>query len=133
MKILNKKEIIQFIKFGVVGVSSTLVSFSVYYVVLWINVDWYLAGNIAGWVISVVNAFYWNNKYVFKKDKDSIRTLLKKLGKSYLSYGSTLLLGTLLLYLEVDIFDWSAVLSPILNLLVTVPANYMLNKHWTFH
>lgn len=130
---LDKEGIVQFIKFGIVGISNTLVSLAVYYVVLWINPDWYLAGNVAGWVVSVANAFYWNNKYVFAKSGENIWELLKKLGKSYLSYGSTFLLGTLLLYLEVDVWGLSAILCPVLNLLVTIPLNFLLNKFWTFH
>ena len=133
MKLPDKEGIVQFIKFGIVGISNTLVSLAVYYVVLWINPDWYLAGNVAGWVVSVANAFYWNNRYVFGKSGENIRELLKKLGKSYLSYGSTFLLGTLLLYLEVNVWGLSAILCPVLNLLVTIPLNFLLNKFWTFH
>ena len=55
-----------------------------------------------------------------------------KLGKTYLSYGITFVLSTVLLYLEVDIFCWSAVISPIINLMITIPLNFFLNKFWAF-
>ena len=66
MKMLNKNTIFQFIKFGIVGVSNTAISLAIYYIIYWINPKWYMIGNVAGWVISVANAFFWNNKYVFK-------------------------------------------------------------------
>lgn len=58
--------------------------------------------------------------------------LIKRLLRTYLSYGATFLLSTALLYLEVDMLGWSAVISPIVNLLVTISQYFLLNKFWTF-
>ena len=128
----QKQTVIQFIKFGIVGVSNTLISLAVYYLVLWINADWYLLGNVAGWIVSVANAFFWNERYVFIQQWHGFGAMLKRIGKTYLSYGATFLLSTVLLYLEVDLWHWSAVISPVINLLITIPLNFLLNKFWTF-
>ena len=53
----------QFIKFGIVGVSNTLISLAVYQLALNALGLHYLAANALGLVISVVNAYYWNNRY----------------------------------------------------------------------
>ena len=132
MKRLNKSDILQFIKFGIVGVSNTLVSFAVYYIFIWIDPKLYLIGSTLGWVVSVANAFYWNNKYVFKGGRSDRRSLLKRLGKTYVSYGATFLLTTALLYLEVDRLHWPEALCPPLNLLITIPLNFLLNRFWAF-
>ena len=132
MKRLNKSDILQFIKFGIVGVSNTLVSFAVYYIFIWIDPKLYLIGSTLGWVVSVANAFYWNNKYVFKGGRPDRRSLLKRLGKTYVSYGATFLLTTALLYLEVDRLHWPEALCPPLNLLITIPLNFLLNRFWAF-
>ena len=132
MKRLNKSDILQFIKFGIVGVSNTLVSFAVYYIFIWIDPKLYLIGSALGWVVSVANAFYWNNKYVFKGGRSDSRSLLKRLGKTYVSYGATFLLTTALLYLEVDRLHWPEALCPPLNLLITIPLNFLLNRFWAF-
>lgn len=132
MKIPQKEEMLQFLKFGIVGISNTLISLIIYYIFLWIDARLYLVGNISGWIVSVANAFFWNNKFVFSSNDNSWKMMLKKLGKTYLSYGATFLVNTILLYIEVDCLGWSAVLCPILNLLVTIPANFLLNKFWTF-
>lgn len=132
MHLPEKASMVQFIKFGIVGLSNTVISLAVYYFFLCINDDLYLAGNILGWIISVANAFFWNNKYVFTSKEFESQKILRKLGKTYLSYGVTFLLSTGLLYLEVDILHWSAVISPALNLIITIPLNFLLNKFWTF-
>lgn len=122
----------QFIKFGLVGVSNTAISLAVYYIFLMIDRDLYLAGNVVGWVVSVANAFFWSNKYVFTSESSGWKAGIKKLGKTYFSYGATFVLSTALLYLEVDILRWPAAVSPLINLLVTIPLNFLLNKFWTF-
>ena len=132
MKLPDRALIVQFIKFGLVGVSNTLIHLLVYYLVLWLDPALYLLGNVAGWLVSVGNAFFWNNKYVFSGGSEDLFSVLKRLGKTYLSYGATFLLSTGLLYLEVDVLRWSAALSPILNLMITIPLNFLLNKFWTF-
>lgn len=130
---INKTTIFQFVKFGIVGVSNTAISLIVYYIIYWINPEWYMIGNIAGWVISVSNAFFWNNRYVFKSQSEGMRQLLKRIGKTYLSYGATFLMSAAFLHVEVDILHWSAVICPIINLVLTIPLNFLLNKFWTFH
>ena len=128
----NKKNIIQFLKFGIVGVSNTVISLAVYYLVIYINKDLYLMGSIAGWIISVGNAFFWNERYVFKQKNGNFKITLKRLGKTYLCYGITFLLSTIMLYLEVDVWNWSEMISPLFNLLITIPLNFFMNKFWTF-
>ena len=65
---MKKGSLIQFIKFGLVGVSNTVVNYLVYIFFVFIGVH-YVIANILGFLISVLNAFYWGNRYVFKEDK----------------------------------------------------------------
>ena len=129
----NTNIVLQFFKFSIVGLSNTFVSLAIYYIFLWVNKDFYLIGNIVGWIISVINAFYWNNKYVFENSLNGFLQTIRKIGKTYLSYGATFVLSTILLYFEVDLWRWSSVISPLINLLITIPLNFLLNKFWTFH
>ena len=55
----------QFVKFGMVGLSNTLLSYILNVMVLLIlmpfSVSWdFFAGNIVGFVLSVLWSFYWN-------------------------------------------------------------------------
>ena len=130
----SKKEkiLIQFIKFGIVGFSNTLLGLSIYYLFIFINKNFYQIGNIVGWLISVAWSCYWNNRFVFTQEKNGWILLLKRLGKSYISYGISLILSVILLYLQVEILKWSETLAPIVNLLITIPLNFLMNKYWTF-
>lgn len=136
MGVENKEDlrqlIIQFIKFGLVGVSNTFVSMAVYYLLLWINPDWYMLGSVLGTVLSILNAFIWNDLFVFTGNPKDIKSVLHRLGKTYVSYGGTSLLSTVLLWLEVTVLHVSKVFAPIVNLLITIPLNYLLNRFWTF-
>lgn len=125
-----KKTFFQFIKFSIVGVSNTLISLAIYYIFIFISKDLYMVGNVTGFVISVLNAFYWNNKYVFKAENTKFSQILLRLLKTYVSYGGTFLLTTLLLYLEVDVWHFNEYLAPIVNLCITVPLNFIFNKFW---
>lgn len=132
----NKDEFIllfkQFVKFGLVGISNTAVSMAVYYIVLFIDPQLYMLGSILGTIISIANAFYWNDKFVFAGNRQDWRSKLKRLGKTYVSYGGTSVLSNVLLWVEVTFFHVSRNIAPIVNLLVTIPLNFVINKLWTF-
>lgn len=124
--------ILQFIKFGLVGVSNTLVAWACYYFFLWLNDDFYMVGGIVGTIVSIANAFFWNDKFVFKSDNKEWQSRLKRLGKTYVSYGATSLLGLILLWAEVRFLGISKAIAPPVNLLITIPLNFLMNKYWTF-
>ena len=120
---------IQFIKFGVVGLSNTAISLALYYLFVWINPNLYMVGNVVGFIVSVANAFFWSRRYVFTGGKESF---MKGLLKSYIAYGGSFLLATGLLFLQVEKLGVSREIAPILNLLITIPLNFLVNKFWTF-
>lgn len=116
----------QFVKFSLVGVSNTLISFGIYCIFVVINKDLYLVGNAVGFVVSVLNSYIWNSRFVFKKQDERVKTIIK----TFLAYGTNLLIGTALLYVFVDVLGISEFIAPILNLAVTIPLNFLLNKFW---
>lgn len=131
MKILKKYRdlIIQFVKFGIVGFSNTFISLGVYYALVYFGV-YYLLANACGFVVSVINAFYWNNKYVFKDKTETsmVRTFLKV----FASYGGSFCISTVLIFVMVNLLGISEWWAPLLRLAVTVPINFLLNKLWAF-
>jgi len=134
----TEKALIQFIKFGIVGVSNTLLSYAINVAVLLIlsplNIsrDYFIA-NIISFIISVAWSFFWNNKYVFKQREGEKRNIASALLKTYVSYGVTgLVLANVLSFLWVDILGISKYIAPLLNLVISVPVNFLLNKLWAF-
>lgn len=131
--------ILQFIQFCVVGLSNTVISYIIYVTALLIfqhfsilrEVD-YLVAQFIGFVLSVLWSFYWNNKYVFKSNGEK-RNLICALLKTYISYAFTgLFLNSILSIVWVEVFHWSKLIAPIVNLLISVPLNFVLNKFWAF-
>lgn len=123
---------IQFVKFGIVGLSNTFISYIVYLIGLLIGMH-YLVGSVLGFVVSVLNSFYWNNKYVFKENGGEKRSLLKTLIKTFMAYALTgLVLANILLVIWVDVLHIPKVIGPGINLLITIPLNFIINKLWAF-
>lgn len=136
----NRKEmIVQFIKFGIVGLSNTFISYFTYVIFLWLferlaillNYD-YLVAQFIGFIVSVIWSFYWNNKYVFVKNTEK-RNILKSFLKTFVSYASTgLVLSSILSYIWVEFLFVPKLYAPIINLMITVPLNFILNRNWAF-
>lgn len=122
----------QFFKFGLVGLSNTAVSMGCYYIFLFIDPNLYMIGSIVGTVVSIANAFYWNDQYVFQEGQKDWKSKLRRLGKTYVSYGATSILSNVMLWIEVTFFAVNKSVAPIVNLIVTIPLNFIVNKLWTF-
>ncbi len=131
--------ILQFFKFGIVGLSNTVISYVIYVIALLVfqtvsvseNID-YLAAQVIAFILSVLWSFYWNNKYVFD-DVGRERNIVQALLKTYISYAFTgLFLNSILAVLWVQVFDINKMFAPIINLLISVPVNFVMNKFWAF-
>lgn len=123
---------IQFIKFGLVGVSNTLISWAFYYLFLWIDPKLYLVGSVIGGIVSIANAFFWNDHFVFNGGKRDLKSRFKRLGKTYVSYSGTSILAIVLLWVQVNLLGVPKTIVPVTNLIITVPLNFLINKLWTF-
>lgn len=49
-----------------------------------------------------------------------------------LQAGTGLVLNNILLIVWVDIFKLNEALGPLINLLITIPLNFLLNKYWAY-
>lgn len=150
------KNIKQFLKFGLVGLSNTLISETVYAVIVCLK-GHYLLASATGFTLSIFNAYYWNNRYVFKEDKTLERRVWwKVLPKTFLAYLWGFLLNLLLLALWIDVLHIAEYMGPLagltarwglrfldaevlgnlfaegINLFLVLPVNYLVNKFWAF-
>ncbi|MCR5273888.1 MAG: GtrA family protein [Clostridiales bacterium] len=127
----------QFIKFGLVGLSNTLLSYIIYLLVLWVlhpyDLSWdYYAANVMSFLLSVLWSFALNNKLVFHGPKEK-KAVLKSLLKTYLMYLFTgVILANILLYIWVARLGINKVIAPLINLVINVPLNFILSKYWAF-
>ena len=129
-KSLNR--IIQFIKFCLVGLSNTFISYFVY-LILVMNGLHYIISSIIGFVVSTLNAFFWNSRYVFVPKENETRSAALTFIKTFISYvGTGFVMSNLLLFIWVDIITVNKIIAPLLNLIITIPLNYLISKFWSY-
>lgn len=130
--------LLQFVKFCLVGVSNTIVSYVLYAGIIFLlhDLSWrqdYIFANVTSFTLSILWSYYWNNKYVFKVEDTGKRKMWKALGKCFLVYGFTgYILDNVLSYIWIQRLGFSRYIAPLCNLPFSVPVNYLLNKLWAF-
>ena len=135
----TQQMLLQFVKFGIVGVSNSLVNYFAYVgsLLLFRQMRWFaaadfLAAQIVAFVLSVLWSYYWNNRYVFVEDGRSANWLVT-LAKTFVAYSFTgLILSELLLLLWVNVVGLSEFIAPVLNILICMPINFVINRFWAF-
>lgn len=138
----RRKVCLEFIGFCIVGGTSFVVTWVVFNGSFFVfkkfeineSLNVILSNGLA-FIISCINAFVWNNYIVFKEEESDSkkRNWFAALMKTYITYGFTgLLLSTFLLWLEVSVLHISPLIAPVINLFITTPINFLLNKFWTF-
>ncbi len=130
--------LIQFIKFGIVGLTNTAVSYLFNILTIYLlsktGVSWdYIAGNVVGFITGTIWSFFLNDRFVFNEKKDPDENKGKILIKTFLVYGFTIILvSNVLSYVWINIFGISKYIAPVINLCISVPLNFILNKYWAF-
>lgn len=131
---------VQFIKFGIVGLTNTIISYVLYVLILnmlsgmglFSKID-YLIAQFLSFILSVLWSFYWNNKFVFRANTQGKKNIFFSLVKTYISYAFTgLFLNAVFSYIWVEILGISKYFAPLINLIISVPLNFLLNKCWAF-
>ena len=121
-------ELINIIKFSIVGVWNTLLNFVFFILLNNIGINYILASIIA-YSISIINSYFWNSRLVFKYDNKNKKSILIKfiilnlIGLSINAVLMATLVGVLAIKKIVAMF--------IVSLLVMC-INYILNKIWVF-
>lgn len=134
----NWDNLMQFVKFCLVGVTNTVIGYIIYIVVVFLlsplHVSWdYIAGNLMEYLLSVLWSFMLNDKLVFTLKTGERRSPLRALLKSYATYGFTgIVLNNALGYLWIVQLGISKYVAPIISLMVSIPINFLLSKLWAF-
>ncbi len=139
MKKLWEKYGSQFIRFGCVGAVNTLVDMLVYWLTLLLLGNGaplgehnYLLAQLLGFVAGTLNAYFMNGKFVFAGADGKRKKDLKRLVRTFIGYGFTFALSELLLWVWIDCAGIPKLPAKLINLCVTVPLNFIINRFWTF-
>jgi putative flippase GtrA len=125
---LSAPVVVQFIKFGIVGVSNTLLSFAIYTVLLKVFGVWYLAASAIGFIIGAVNGFLLNRRWTFAGHVGDALTPVRW----GVVQGCGLALNLGLLYLFVDGAGIEKLLGQALATAIVTVVTFLVNRAWTF-
>lgn len=125
--------ILQFIKFGMVGAVNTVLSYLI------TNGCYYLLqlheqlSNLISFLITVLISYLLNSRFVFQEQEENKQPWYLALAKVYASYAFTeLILMGILLFVQERILGIPHYIATLVNLCVTVPLNFVLNKFWAY-
>ncbi|MCI8798739.1 GtrA family protein [Acetatifactor muris] len=128
-----KNLLTQFIKFGIVGVINTVLSYLI------TNGSYYILhlheqiSNLISFLITVLISYLLNSRFVFRQEEGARQPWYRALAKVYASYALTeLVLMGILLFIQERLFGIPHYIATFVNLCVTVPLNFLLNKFWAY-
>lgn len=148
--------LVQFVKFGLVGVSNTAISYGIDmlgYYVLFKNSTF--AGVVSllqklgiaasgeqvkvvvvtaiAFIVSVANSYFWNNRYVFtSKSKRTARQHVGAFLRMTACYALTGLILSPALKLMLSGKGLPYWMASLLSMIIVIPLNFLLNKFWAF-
>ena len=120
--------IVQFVKFGIVGVSNTLLTFIVYTLLLKVFGVWYLAASAIGFMVGATNGFLWNRRWTFREHVGDALTPVRWM----IVQGCGLAINEGLLYLFVHDARLDKLLAQAFATAVVTVLTFLANRTWTF-
>ncbi len=135
-----KRTFIQLLKYGIIGVSNTLITLIVFYIInTWMGLGYAIANTI-GYVLGLINSFVWNRTWVFRSGGNLWREAGLFLLGFLICYGlqmgaSQWLLSTPLHDIELSWLPMKNTGENIimcLSMVVYTLANYVYNRFVTF-
>lgn len=113
----------ELICYGFVGACTTFVNYFIYYLCLWMDLNWLMANSLA-WIVAVIFAYFANRNAVFHSQKE----IKKEFIQFFILRFVTLLIENILLAISINGFGISSAFSKILVSIFTVLSNYYLCK-----
>jgi len=120
--------LVQFIKFGIVGISNTLLTFAVYTLLLKVFGVWYIAASAIGFAAGTVNSFLLNRRWTFRGHVGDALTPVRWTVVQCTGLG--LNLG--LLYLFVHDAGLDKLVAQAFATAVVTVSTFFANRAWTF-
>jgi putative flippase GtrA len=120
--------LVQFLKFGTVGVSNTLITFVVYGLLLKVFGVWYLAASAVGFIAGATNGFLLNRRWTFRGHVGDALTPVRWAIVQTCGLG----INEGLLYLFVHDARLDKLLAQVFATAVVTVTTFFANRAWTF-
>jgi putative flippase GtrA len=125
---LSAPMLVQFVKFGIVGVSNTLLTFAVYTLLLKVFGVWYLAASAIGFIVGAVNGFLLNRRWTFRGHVGDAFTPVRWT----VVQGCGLLTNLGLVYLFVEEISLDKLIAQACATVIVTVITFLVNRAWTF-
>ncbi len=125
---LRTPVVVQFVKFGIVGVSNTTLAFAIYTVLLKVFGVWYLAASAIGFAIGAINGFLLNRRWTFAGHVGDALTPVRW----GVVQGCGLAANLGLLYLFVHGAGVEKLLAQAFATAIVTVITFLANRAWTF-
>jgi putative flippase GtrA len=116
------------VKFGIVGVSNTLLTFAVYTLLLKAFGVWYVAASGIGFTVGAVNGFLLNRRWTFRGHVGDALTPVRW----FVVQGCGLGLNLGLVYMFVDGFGIDKLVGQVPATATVTVLTFFANRAWTF-
>jgi putative flippase GtrA len=132
---------VQLLKYGVIGISNTVITLAVFYVMNTIMGIPYGPSNVVGYILGVINSFIWNRNWVFKTKKNLRREAVLFVVGFLICLGLQLIVSWILLEgfgMKNLSISWLPMKKPGQNIVMLIAmvaytiANYVYNRLVTF-
>ena len=122
----------EFVKFAIIGTTSSVINFIIYYSVTAIWDVWYVYSSIWSFVLSAVFNFTMNKVWTFRNHHFGIDEIMRQLSRYLLVMLVGLGVNTGIIYGVTEGLgvDWR--LSWVVATGIVAIWNFILNRHWTF-
>lgn len=127
-RLLGAPVLVQFVKFGIVGVSNTLLTFAVYTLLLKVFGVWYLAASAIGFGVGATNGFLLNRRWTFREHVGDPLTPVRWAIVQSCGLG----INEGLLYLFVHEAGVDKLLAQAFATVVVTVTTFLANRTWTF-
>ncbi len=115
-------------KFGIVGISNTLLSFAVYALLLKVLGVWYLGASAIAFAVGAANGFLWNRRWTFREHVGDALTPVRW----FVVQGCGLLLNLGLVYVFVEHAGLDKLVGQACATAIVTVLTFFANRAWTF-
>jgi putative flippase GtrA len=120
--------VVQFVKFGIVGVSNTLITFAVYTLLLKVFSVWYLAASAVGFIAGATNGFLLNRRWTFREHVGDALTPVRWAVVQSCGLG----INEGLLFLFVSEVHLDKLVGQAFAIVAVTTTTFFANRAWTF-
>jgi len=125
-----RKSVKQFIRFGIVGITNTLINLAVLYILTEFFGVYYMVSAVFAFLVAVTNSFLLNKVWTFE-EKVNYRTSSKYV-KFFTVSIIALIFNLIILYVLVEYFGMWYMGAQIIGVASNLIINFFGNKLWTF-